>query len=313
MRIVFMGTPRFAVPSLRRLYEHGHDIVAVVTQPDRPRGRGHKLAPTEVALEAERLGLEVYKPEKVSAPELVGVLKRLSPEAVVLVAFGQLIPKSILDLPPKGCINVHPSLLPRYRGASPIHAPILAGERETGVTTMLMDEGLDTGDILLQERVPIGPDDNAGDLHDRLAELGARLLLETLARASAGTLVRTPQDHGQASYAGKVRKVEVDFAGPADVVARTIMGLAPVPGAYTHRIGTRLKLHRARAHGDHKASCLPGEVIRVGEDGILVACGVGSLLVTEVQPEGRPAMRAADFARGYRVEPGERWGPLLDM
>lgn len=308
MRLVFMGTPRFAVPSLRRLHEAGYEIAAVITQPDRPRGRGHRPSPTEVAAEAEALGLPVLKPVKVSDPELVDALRRLGPEAIVLVAFGQLIPRSILDLPPLGCINLHPSLLPRYRGASPIHAAILAGDSETGVTTMRMDEGLDTGDILLQERVPIGPDDNAGDLHDRLAEIGAGLLLETLERLQRGTLTATPQDHSRASYAGKVQKVEIDWSGTGESVARTIRGLSPSPGVYTFRQGVRLKLHRARALPDGQGVGAPGEVVQAGDEGIQIACGSGAVLVTELQPEGKSIMSAGDYVRGYRVRPGEVWG-----
>lgn len=308
VRIVFMGTPEFAVPSLRELHRRGFRIEAVVTQPDRPRGRGHRVLPTPVALEAERLGLPVYKPARVSEPEFAGELRRLEPDAIALVAFGQLIPKAILELPRLGCVNVHPSLLPRYRGASPIHAPILAGDAETGVTTMLMDEGLDTGDILMQERVPIAPHEHAGDLHDRLAALGARLLAETLDGLAAGRLVPVPQDDALASYAPKVQKVELDWSLPHETVARTIRGLSPFPGVYTFRGEQRLKLHRAVPGRGDPAQAAPGEVLAVGEEGIAVACGEGSVLVTEVQPEGKAVMRAADFARGYRVAAGERWG-----
>lgn len=312
MRIVFMGTPEFALPSLRRLHQDGHEIAAVITQPDRPRGRGHRLLPTPVALEAQALGLAVHKPAKVGAPEMIEALKRLEPEVIVLVAYGQLIPKSVLELPPLGCVNVHPSLLPRYRGASPIHAPILAGETVTGVTTMLMDEGLDTGDILLQEPVEIGPDDHAGDLHDRLAGVGAVLLAKTLEQLAAGTLQPVPQDHARASYAAKVHKVEIDWREPAERVARTIKGLSPFPGAYTLRDGARLKLHRARADDAVAKVGRPGEVAAVAERGILILCGNGGVWLTEVQPEGKSVMSGADFARGYRVRPGERWGASLD-
>lgn len=307
MRIVFMGTPEFALPSLRLLHAEGYHIASVVTQPDRPRGRGHRLRPTPVAEEASSLGLQVLKPEKVRDPAFIEAMRALAPEAIVLVAFGQLIPKALLELPPLGCINLHPSLLPKHRGASPIHAPLLAGESETGVTTMFMDEGLDTGDIILQERVAIGPWDNAGDLHDRLAEIGARLLVQTLRLAVSGKAPRTPQDDSLASYAPKVEKVEIDWSQDCERVARMIRGLSPSPGAFTYHEGLRLKLLRASSLPGVGPGA-PGEVKAVEAGAIIVACGQGAVAVTEVQPEGKTPMSGADFVRGYRVRAGSRMG-----
>lgn len=310
MRLIFLGTPEFALPSLEALIESDHEVIEVVTAPDRPRGRGQRTRPTPVALAAEAKGISVFKTAKLSAPDSVEHLKRLKPDALVLVALGQIVPKSLLDLPPFGCINLHPSLLPKYRGAAPIHGPLLAGDRETGVTTIFMDEGLDTGDIILQRVVPIGPDENAGELHDRLAAVGAKLLVETVDALERGEAPRRPQEHGEASYAGKVEKVEVDWAKPASVVANTIRGLAPIPGAYTWYGERRLKLHRGRpVPGEGKGE--PGRVLSVSDEGIVVAAGDGGVLITEVQPEGKAAMSAAAFARGYRVLPGFRFGSLL--
>lgn len=310
MRIVFMGTPEFALPSLDALYEAGHEIAAVVTQPDRPRGRGHRLQPTQVARRALELGLSVHKPKSVRDPEFLTQMRALAPDAVVLVAFGQLIPPELLDLPPQGCINLHPSLLPKYRGASPIHAPLLAGESITGVTTMYMDEGLDTGDIILQEEVAIEPTDNAGDLHDRLAVIGARLLCTTMERLSAGQAPRCPQDGAAASYAPKVQKLEVDWALSADVVARNIRGLSPFPGAFTYLDGLRLKPLRAVTFPGARGRA--GEIVGVEGEALIVACGEGCVAVSEVQPEGKLPMTGADFARGYRLAAGRQLGGMLD-
>ena len=310
MRIVFMGTPEFALPSLNQLHEAGHDIVGVVTQPDRPRGRGHRLLPTPVANRAAALDLPVYKPEKVRDPEFLGVMRTLAPEAVVLVAFGQLIPAQLLQLPPLGCINLHPSLLPKYRGASPVHVPILAGESRTGVTTMFMDEGLDTGDIILQEDVSIGPEENAGDLHDRLAVIGARLLCVTLERLAVGDAPRRRQDEAMASYAPKIQKAEIDWAQSSDQVARTIRGLSPFPGAFTYLEGLRIKLLRAVTVDGPRGR--RGEIVDIQGDALIVACGAGCISLTEVQPEGKSAMSGADFARGYRLDIGRQLGRSLD-
>lgn len=305
MRIVFMGTPEFALPSLDALYEEGHHIAAVVTQPDRPRGRGHRLQPTPVALRALELGLATYKPSSVKDPAFLAQMRLLEPEAVVLVAFGQLIPPELLELPPMGCINVHPSLLPKHRGASPIHAPLLAGESQTGVTTMYMDEGLDTGDIILQEEVPIGPSENAGDLHDRLAVEGARLLVKTMRLLALGQAPRRPQEESDASYAPKVSKVQIDWSQPAPQIERIIRGLSPFPGSFTYFDDLRIKPLRATAvSGDGT----PGEVVGVEGDALVVACGQGRVLVTELQPEGKRPMSGADFARGYRVVVGRKLG-----
>ena len=311
MRIVFMGTPEFALPSLRKICASQHRIATVVTAPDRRRGRGQRELPTPVAQEAERAGLPVIKTASLKSAETQRQLRALEVDAAVVVAFGLIVPPALLEWPPHGCVNLHPSLLPKYRGASPIHAPILAGEQETGVTTMLMDEGLDTGAMLMQERVEIPDGANAGDLHDLLAELGAVLLVRTLTSLQAGTLQPVPQDDARASYAPKVDKVEIDWTAAAGEIVRTVHGLSPYPGVHTAWKGKRLKVLRARSveagHvGETEKGALPGTFVELASDGPRVAAGEGSVVLREVQPEGRAVMSGLDFVRGFRPELGVR-------
>jgi len=299
--VVFMGTPEFAVPALRRLAASKHAVRAVVTAPDRPRGRGHAVRPTPVAIAACELGIPVLKPESIKGEEFLSAMRATGANAVAVVAYGKIIPSRVLAWPKYGCVNVHPSLLPKYRGASPIHAPLLAGDSATGVTTMYMDEGLDTGDILLQEEVPIAPGENAGDLHDRLATLGAELLVRTFDLMEEGLLVRIPQDHARASYAPKVEKEKIPWELPAHAVAARINGLSPHPGAYTLMGSVRLKALRAVVGGPNGGAA-PGRVVEASGRGIAVACGSGSVVLLEVQPEGKAPMSAGDFARGYAAQ-----------
>lgn len=315
-----MGTPDFAVPTLERLAASDHEIVAVVTGVDRPRGRGKRVTETPVAQMARKLQLPVFKPVRVRDPEFVDQVREMSVDAIVLVAFGQIIPKELLDLPPYGCINVHPSLLPKYRGASPIQGPLLNGETITGVTTMIMNERLDAGDIVLQRCVPIDRYDNAGDLHDRLAVVGADLLMETLERCGLGAMAVVPQDEARATYAHKVQSTQIDWEQDAADLCGTIRGLAPFPGAYTFLGPLRVKLLRAvECSDDHvdpvrsidASALVPGTVRNVDEAGIVVQTRTGSIRLVEVQPEGKRPMGAADFARGYKVEIGTRF-ELLD-
>ena len=311
--VVFMGTPDFAVPSLRALVEAGFPIQAVITQPDRPRGRGHRLTPSPVKAAALELGLPVHQPERLAEPEVLEWLDRLAPEAVVVVAFGQKIPPRVLQLPPLGCINVHASLLPRHRGAAPIPRAIMAGDTETGITTMLMDEGWDTGPILLQEAIPLGPDETAGSLHDRLAELGARLLVETLQRLQEGSLTPTPQDDRLATLAPKLRPEEqvLDWNRPAVALERHIRALHPHPGAVTFHGDRRLIVERAAvvAPGEAGGSAEPGQVLEAVRYGrLLVQTGDGVLEILELRPAGKRTMTARDYLNGFPTEPGERMG-----
>ena len=235
MRIVFMGTPEFAVPSLEALLKSDDRVVGIVTQPDRPRGRGQRLSPSPVKVIAQREQLPLLQPTKMKDPAFMAELSGWKPDFIAVAAFGRILPPAILSLPPRGCVNVHGSLLPKYRGAGPIQWAIINGETETGITTMLMDEGMDTGAILLQEKIPIVPEDTAGSLSPRLADLGGRLLVETLAQLKAGTLTPRPQDHAQASLAPLLKKEDgvIDRSLPATMIANRIIGLTPWPGAHT--------------------------------------------------------------------------------
>jgi methionyl-tRNA formyltransferase len=304
LKLVFMGTPEFAVSSLEMLIESEHEIAAVVTQPDRPRGRGLKLRASPVKELATGHGIRVLQPEKAREPAFIEDMRRIAPEAMVVVAFGQILPRELLEIPPHGCINVHASLLPLYRGAAPINWAIINGERETGVTTMLMDEGMDTGDILLQRSILINPDDTAGSLHDKLAPLGARLLMETLFLLKEGMLKPEKQDNQQASYAPSMKKDNgrINWSLSAEMILNRIRGLNPWPGAFTEYRGNSLKILSAdAAHGKGQ----PGEILAVDRDTILVACGLDAIQVLEVQPSGKRKMTAPEFLRGHRIKQGD--------
>jgi methionyl-tRNA formyltransferase len=311
MRVVFMGTPAFAVPTLEAVLRAGHDVAAVVTQPDRPAGRGGRLRPSPVKDVAIAHGLPVLQPERVRRPAAIAELAALAADCFVVVAFGQILPPAVLDLPRYGCINVHASLLPAYRGAAPIHWAVLNGETETGITTMWMDEGLDTGDMLLASRLPIGPDETTGELHDRLAAVGATLLADSLALIERGEAPRAPQNPDLATYAPLLlpEHERIDWSRPAQAVHNQIRGLSPWPGAYTASPVGRLKVWRSRLEaGGGGRETDPGTVVAVGPDGISIQCGDGAVCLTEVQPENKRPMTAGAFANGYRVEPGWRLG-----
>lgn len=307
LRIIFMGTPEFAVPSLKTLIDRGEEIIAVVTQPDRPRGRGQKPSPPPVKVMAESHGIPVMQPQKVRVPEVIERIRELDPDLIVVVAFGQILPQSLLDIPRHGCINVHASLLPRYRGAAPINWCIINGETETGITTMQMDAGLDTGDMLVKRGTPIDPEEDAQSLHDRLSLLGAETLAETLDRLQAGTLQREKQDDSLTCYAPMLRKEDglIDWTLEPQRIKNLVRGMTPWPGAFTTFEGKTLKLYRvAIAEGRGE----PGEVLSAGGDGITVACGGGSIRIMELQLEGRKRLSAADFLSGCRLRPGTRLG-----
>lgn len=324
MRIAFMGTPDFAVPSLRGLIRAGHDVAGVVTQPDRPRGRGGRLAPPPGKVAAKEFGIEVFQPEKIRQPGAIEVLERWNPDLCVVVAFGQILPKRVLDLPRLGCLNVHASLLPRYRGAAPIHWAIINGERVTGVTTMWMDEGLDTGDMILKEEVEIGAGDTVGVLHDRLAQVGARLLVGTLELIEEGRAPRTPQDGALATYAPLLKPEHevIDWSWPAQKVVDRVRGMNPWPVAHTTFRGQRVKVWGARVAGAQESvkrpeglgqGLEPSEVLGsvlglIKGAGIAVSCGVGSVVLTEVQPQDGKRMTAESFAVGRGIGPGARFG-----
>lgn len=301
MNVIFVGTSDFAVPSLEALIASAHEVVAVVTQPDKPRGRGREMQMPPVKVVALAHSIPVLQPEKLRKPEAIEAIKALGPvEAIVVAAYGQIIPKDLLDWPECGCVNVHGSILPKYRGAAPIQHAIMAGETQTGVTTMLMDEGLDTGDILLQSAIDIGPRENAGELTERLAWLGAGLLLKTLDGMKEGAIAPIPQDNELATQARSLAPDAgaIDWRQPADSVVNRVRGCTPRPGAFTRLTVGSIKVWQAVVEKADGQIGAPGEVIGIGKDGIEVAAGSGSVRLIEVQPESRKRMSAADFARG---------------
>ncbi|WP_293696208.1 methionyl-tRNA formyltransferase [uncultured Phascolarctobacterium sp.] len=308
MRIVFMGTPDFAVGSLQALCESGkHEILAVVTQPDRPKGRGNKLLQTPVKEYALEQGLTVYQPQKVKTPDFVELLHELQPELIVVAAFGQFLSKEILELPKYGCINVHASLLPKYRGAAPIQYAIIKGEKESGVTIMQMDIGMDTGAMLDKVVVPIEENTTMGELHDALREQGAALLLEVIDKIAAGTAVAEPQDDAQATYATLLdRSMEhIDWSKTAQEVHNLIRGFNPAPSTFTKLPnGKSLKIWGSKMT-DKNSTAAAGTVIETGKHSFFVACGEGVLEITEVQPESKKRMPAQVFLNGRGVQEGD--------
>ncbi|NOR49661.1 MAG: methionyl-tRNA formyltransferase [Desulfuromonadales bacterium] len=304
IRTIFMGTPDFALQTLQGLIDAGCNLVGVYTQPDRPKGRGKQLAAPPVKELAQKYDIRVYQPIKLRQPETVAELEALAPDLVIVVAYGQILPKSVLDIPRYGCINVHASLLPKYRGAAPINKAIIDGETETGITTMYMDVGLDTGDMLVKKTLSIGPQETAGELHDRLAVLGRKTMEETLQQLCAGTLQRHVQDNDQSTYAAMMKKEDgrINWNRPAVEVHNQIRGLDPWPGAYTSLNGELLKL--ARTSPEITTGDNPGSIISTDNNGVRIACGTGSLLVRELQLAGRKRLPAADFLRGCPLEPG---------
>jgi methionyl-tRNA formyltransferase len=301
-----MGTPDFAVPCLERLVAANHEVVAVVTQPDRPKGRGQKLTASPVKEAAIKYGLPVLQPEKIKEPGFIEQLAALKPDIIVVVAFGQFLPKILLELPPLGCINVHASLLPYYRGAAPIHWAVINGEKVTGVTTMYMDLGMDTGDMILKAETAIGGQDTSGELHDRLMEMGAELLIQTVAAIANGTAPRTKQDNSQATYAPLLKRDTelIDWGKPAQSIHNLIRGLNPWPGAYCRHRDKILKVWRSELLNSSAAGRKPGELVAVG-DKLAVATGQGMIILREVQPESKRRMAAEEYMRGYSVNAGE--------
>jgi len=309
MRLAFLGTPAFAVPTLERLVERGHQVLAAVTQPDRPKGRGQTLAPPPVKEAALRLGVPVYQPERIKRPESIDYLRGLSAEAMVVVGYGQIIPQSIIDIPPLGILNVHASLLPKYRGAGPIQWAIVNGETITGVTIMRIDAGLDTGPMLLEAETAIGAEETALELGRRLSVMGADLLVEALDALAAGRGALQPQDNAQATYAPMLKKEDgrIDWNRSAAQIHNQVRGMQPWPGAYSTFRGAALHVWRARP-AETGAAHPPGVVVRIKP--LLVACGEGALELIEVQMEGRKRMPAADFVNGQRLAENEIIGPV---
>jgi methionyl-tRNA formyltransferase len=324
MRLIFMGTPEFAVPSLRALVHAGHEVLAVYTQPDRPAGRGQKLQQSPVKQAALELGLTVQQPRRVREEETVATLFVSAPDAMVVVGYGQIIPKSILDIPPLGIVNVHASLLPRYRGAAPIQWALANGETETGVTTMRIDEGLDTGDILLKAACPVHPDETALTLWNRLADMGANLLVETMEGLAKGTLTPQPQNDAEATYAPILKREDgqVNWSASARVIYNRFRGFQPWPGAWTWFRGARFQIKELKIFREGSAApppsgsmqastndtpTPPGTILVEGKQ-LRVHCGDGSIVeLLRVQADGKAAVAADTFLNGARLEPGERF------
>jgi len=310
LNIVFFGTPGFAVPPLKRLLDSEHSVIAVVTQPDRQSGRGRHVAACPVKVEAQKAGLRTLQPVKVRDVNFINELRALNPSALVVAAYGQILPPEIIHLPEFGCINIHASLLPKYRGASPVNRAIINGESETGITTMLMDEGMDTGPILLQKETEITPDDTAESLSQRLSGIGAELLIQTLKGVVDGTIHPIPQA-GEASYAPLLKKTDglIDWTRSAKQLSDFIRGMNPWPGAYGFIEGERFRIMRAaplEAHGE------PGVVKRVSRDELIAGAGSGSLSILEIQPPGKPAMTIKAFLQGRKLKEGMRFTASSD-
>lgn len=306
MRILFMGTGPFGVPTLDALFRSRHEVIGVVTQPDRPKGRGREVYVSAIKQAALDAGIDVQQPEQVRAEEFVASVRQIAPDAFVVVAFGQIIPKSLLDVPRYGSVNVHASLLPKYRGAAPIHYALFHGEPKTGVTTMLMDPGLDTGPMLLREEISIRPDDTTGTLEARLAEIGAPLLLRTLDGLEDGSITPEAQDDSLSTYAPSIKKEDcrIHWSTPATDIVNRVRGCAPRPGAFTSIEGLAVKVWQCQGDKLEGRSGPPGRILSVGSRGITVASGTGTVLLIEVQPECRKRMAGADFARGSRIVSG---------
>jgi len=306
-RILFMGTPAFAIPSLKILLEHEYPVLGVVTQPDRPRGRGRKLVALPVKDYATTLNIPIYQPERVRDEKFLETFREISPAMVVLVAFGQILPREIIEFPPLGCVNVHPSMLPKYRGPAPMNWAIIRGEEKTGVTIMRIDEGMDSGDIFLQEETALGAAETFDQLHNRLSEMGAQLLLKAVEGISAGIITRTPQDSSLVTMAPKITREtgRIDWKAPAREIVNLIRGLSSTPGAYAFFKGKKLKIFAA-AGEEIPTTGVPGELSALKKKGKLrVTAGDGYVFMEELQIEGKKRMKAGDFLRGYSISPGD--------
>ena len=306
IKIIFMGTPDFAVPALKALHKNNNDPALVITQPDRPKGRGRKITPPPVKTVALKLGYDVVQPVSIKTGEFENLLKRQKPDMIIVVAFGHILSNNILKIPKLATINVHASLLPKYRGSAPIQWAVINGEKETGVTTMLLDEGMDTGDILLSSKTKITLDDTAGSLHDRLADLGAELLIQTLKTIETKGLNPTPQDHALATYAPLLKKKDghLNWQMPAASLDTFIRGMTPWPGAFTFHMDKRLKIFKAGPI-PMEVDELPGTVIKSFPDELRVSTGKGALSILEIQGASGRRLLTKDFLRGYNIVPGD--------
>lgn len=310
MKIIFMGTPEFAVPSLEMLITEGYEIIAVVTQPDKPKGRGNKLTAPPVKEFALKHGINVLQPSKIKTPEFIEQIRALSPDLLVTAAYGKILSKDLLEVPALGCINVHGSLLPAYRGAAPIHWAVINGERITGITTMFTDVGLDTGDILLKKELDIDSDITEGELHDKMAILGAGVLKDTLAELKKGSLVRKGQDDALSSYAPIISKELglIDWSKTAQQIHNLVRGTNPWPGSYTFLNGNRMRIWKTNLASYKETDLANGEIAQVSLDGILIKCSDGYILVKEIQFDSSKRMSVSDYVKGHQIDVGEKLG-----
>lgn len=308
MRIIFMGTPDFSVPTLESLIASRHEIIAVVTQPDKPKGRGKEVQMTPVKETALQHGIPVYQPVRAREASFVEEMRSLAPDVMVVIAFGQILSKELLEVPGLGCVNIHASLLPKYRGAAPIQWAVINGDQETGITTMMMDVGMDTGDMLEKLVIPLDEKETGGSLFDRMSLLGGDLILSTLDKLEDGTLVRIPQNHEEATHVKKIEKSmgDIDWTMEAAAIERLIRGLNPWPSAYTRWNGRMLKIWEADVEADGQAG-EAGEVLAAAGSDLRVQTGSGILNIRSLQPEGKKRMDTAAFLRGYPVKAGERF------
>lgn len=306
MKVAFMGTPEFAAVCLEAICAAGHEVALVVTQPDRPAGRSRDPVPPPVKTLALERGLPLIQPGRMDEPGALAALRDAAPEAVAVAAFGHILKREVLDLPRLGCVNAHASLLPKLRGAAPIQWAIAGGETETGVTAMLMDQGMDTGPVLLQRKIPISPDDTGGTLQDKLAPIAGGLLVEALEGLAAGTITPVPQDEGLATYAPLLKKSDgkLDFRQEAETLARRVRAFDPWPGSFAALKGEQVKITRAKAEPGERSEA-PGRVAGVSPEGIVIACGRGLLRALELQPAGKRRMSAAEFLAGRRLAAGD--------
>lgn len=309
MRIVFMGTPDFAVPSLVSLYENGYNISLVVTQMDKPKGRGKKVRPTPVKEKALELGLEVYQPDSVNSTESINRLSEISPDCIVVAAYGQILKKDILNLPQHNCINIHASLLPKYRGAAPINWAIINGEKETGITIMKMEEGLDTGDMLKFEAIPIEDEDDFESIHDKLSQLGGRLIVETLMDIEKGNIASIPQDDELSSYAPKISKEtgKIDWNKNGNNIINLVRGLKPWPSAYMVYKGEKVKIHKAKRVEKFSQED-NGVIVKVSDSGIYVNCSDSSIVIEELQFPGKKKLSVSQYLKGNKIDSNIRLG-----
>ena len=305
MRVVFMGTPDFASASLARLLRSNHEVIGVFTQPDKPQNRGMKLQPTPVKALALEAGLPVYQPATVKNGEALEILRELQPDILAVVAYGKLLPEDVLNLPKYGAVNVHGSLLPKYRGAAPIQWAVLNGDAVTGVSTMYLAKEMDAGDVIFSEETPIGEQETAGELFDRLAEMGAELLTKTLDAIEAGTAPRTPQDQAEATYTTMITKslCPIDWNQAPRAIVKHVCGLSPWPTATAEIDGTLMKIHKVEI-ADQTTSAVPGTIIAAGKQGITVACADGAVTITELQAPGKKRLRASDWLLGHPLRLG---------